>query len=225
MGFYCFDLSLLMRVINRLFSLVPSSQFRMHYPAFSFQNSITNAQTSSSHFLFPSRYCTTMYSHQVPLFSANPLTKHPFQFDQDNPARWMAPASWVFPGKGQRGSGVFLNKKYSHQPFQIWTERCCADPAWASGPHLTWAETQRVISPCRGHSLFADQTCESEAWGSGRQCSELVCPGGICIQATSWVFPLPSHGVQDPDLVIVSVSPGDYTLGALIFVLFIQYSF
>ena len=73
--------------------------------------------------------------------------------------------------------------------------------------------------------MFADGTCESQAWDSGRQCSELVCPGGICIQATSWVFPLASHGVQGPDLAIVSVSPGDYTLGALIFVLFIQYSF
>lgn len=153
---------LLMRVINRFFSLVPSSPFRMHYPAFSFQNSITNAQTSSSHFLFPPRYCTAMYSYQVPLFSANPLTKHPFQFDQDNPARWMAPASWVFLGKGQRGSGVFLNKKHSHQPFQIWTERCCADPAWASGPHLTWADSEGHLTVPRSQLV-----CRSDVWESG----------------------------------------------------------
>lgn len=34
---------------------------------------------------------------------------------------------WERVGEGQRGNGVFLNKKPSHQPFQIWTERCCAD--------------------------------------------------------------------------------------------------
>lgn len=119
-----------------------------HHSAVGFQNGVTNASTSKSHFLFPSRYCTEMHGYQVPLFSANPLTKHSFQFNQDNSARWMAPASWVFLGKGQRGNGVFLNKKYYHQPSQVWTERCCAEHLWACGPNPTWSETLRVISLC-----------------------------------------------------------------------------
>ena len=92
---------------------------------------------------------------------------------------------WERVREGQRGNGVFLNKKRSHQLFQIWTERCCADPTWASGPHPTWSETQRVISLSHGHNLFADQMCQSQAWGFVRHCSERVCPGGIGIQATS----------------------------------------
>lgn len=119
-----------------------------HYSAVGLQNGVTNAQTSKSHFLFPSRYCTEMHGYQVPLFSANPLTKHSFQFNQDNSARWMAPASWVFLGKGQRGNGVFLNKKYSHSPSQVWTKRCCPEHLWAFGPNPTWSETLRVISLC-----------------------------------------------------------------------------
>lgn len=94
-----------------------STHVRICYPALGPQNSVTNAQTSKSHFLFPSRYCAAMHGYQVPLFSANPLTKHSFQFNQDNTARWMASASWVFLGKGQRGNGVFLNKKYPHHPL------------------------------------------------------------------------------------------------------------
>lgn len=166
-----------------------------------------------------------MHGYQVPLFPANPLTKHSFQFNQDNSARWMAPASWVFLGKGQRGNGVFLNKKYSYQPSKVWTERCCAEHWWASGPHPAGSETLRVISVCCCHNLFTEGMCENQAWGFVRQGSVCFCPGGICPQMASCIFSLPSHRVQGPALWLVLVNQGDYSLGTLSFVLFIQYSF
>lgn len=114
-----------------------------------------------------------MHGYQVPLFPANPLTKHSFQFNEDNTARRMAPASWVFLGKGQRGGKWCLSEqKYSHQPSQAWTERHYADPVWASGPSLTWSETQGVISLCWGHNLFTHQMPEYQAL---RLCVTLQC--------------------------------------------------
>nr|KAF6329398.1 transmembrane protein 178A [Pipistrellus kuhlii] len=34
----------------------------------------------------PQRYCAAVHGDQVPLFPANPLTKHPFQLNEDHPA-------------------------------------------------------------------------------------------------------------------------------------------
>lgn len=164
-----------------------STHVRICYPALGPRNSVTNAQTSKSHFLFPSRYCAAMHGYQVPLFSANPLTKHSFQFNQDNTARWMASASWVFLGKGQRGNGVFLNKKYPHQPSGVWTESYCADYMWASGPNPTWSETQRCISPCCVTTCLQSQ-CVKIGHEALWECSVCAPPGGICTQVASWVF-------------------------------------
>lgn len=215
-----------MRVIMRFLCPPSSAQCRAHYPScLQFENSITNAQASKSHFLFPLRDCAAMYSYQVPLFSADPLTKHSFQFDQDNTARWMAPASWVFLGEGQWANGVFLNKKEFPPALSglAWKMPC-----WSLGPlgpQPTGSEMQRVISLCPGHNLFTDRGCESQVRGFVGQCSKCVCPRWICTQATSRVIPPPRHAVWGLDLTIVLVNQGDYTLGAPIFVLFIQYSF
>ena len=124
-------------------------------------------QTSKLYFLFPSRYCTTVHSYQVPLLSANPLTKHSLQFNQDNTARWMAPAPWVFLGPRQRGNVVFLNKKYSHLPSQAWPGRCCVDRTWAQSLIRRGGRLQ-VISLCCGprHELCETVRCVRLLWCS-----------------------------------------------------------
>lgn len=150
-----------MRVIMRFLCPPSSAQCRAHYPScLQFENSITNAQASKSHFLFPLRDCAAMYSYQVPLFSADPLTKHSFQFDQDNTARWMAPASWVFLGKGQWANGVFLNKKEFPPALSglAWKMPC-----WSSG-----APTNRVRD-AEGHLTvpWSQLVYRSRVWESG----------------------------------------------------------
>lgn len=155
-----------------------SVQFWIHFSAFDLQDSITDAQTSKSHFVFPSRYCTAMHSYQVPLFSANPLTEHSFQFNEDNTARWMAPTSWVFLGKGQR-------KWYLSEPNVFLSALSGLDGKMLHRLYVgLWAQ-YNLIRDSESHftTLWLQPVCKSNVWkqagGFMRWCSVCVCPGDI----------------------------------------------
>lgn len=228
MGLYYSDLSLLMRVIRRFLSPAPSTQFRMHCPAFSFQNSITNAWTSKSHFLFPSRYCTAMYSYQVPLFSADTLTKHSFQFDQDNPARWMAPASWVFLGKGRRGSERkwCLSEQKAFPPALSDMDRkmlCWSYVGlWAPSDLVRDSESHFTVP-------WSQLVCRSDVWESGVGLCETVPRACLSlwhrytIHLLSAFFTKPC-GTRPWSGACLS-KPWRLYLRCVILVFFIQYSF